>query len=70
MRVTCKRSLNAAVKDNKIQHLVVYVTGLTVAVALVEVINWCIMNKVHLILMHFDKNTGEYYPQIVRGTRL
>ena len=38
-----------------------YVTGLTVA--LVAVINWSIMTKHILVLWHFDRNSGDYYPQ-------
>lgn len=40
-----------------------YVTGLTVA--LVEVINYAIKNNIALTLWHFDRETGEYYPQPV-----
>lgn len=43
--------------------LKVYVTGLTVA--LVEVINICHSKGVRLTLMHFDRNTGSYFPQEV-----
>ncbi len=40
-----------------------YVTGLTVA--LVTVINYCCHNHIPLTLWHFDKATGDYYPQEV-----
>lgn len=43
--------------------MVVYVTGLTVA--LVAVINACRDKKVNLLLKHFDRNTGDYYDQWV-----
>lgn len=61
LRATCKRSLDAAVLANEYKYLVCYVTGLSVA--LVEVINWCTRNNIHLVLMHFNRETGEYYPQ-------
>lgn len=41
--------------------LVVYVTGLTAAVA--AVIKVCALNGVSLTLMHYDRETGEYLPQ-------
>lgn len=40
-----------------------YVTGLSVA--LVEVINFCHANNVTLTLWHFNRETGDYYPQSV-----
>ena len=42
-----------------------YVTGLTPAV--MAVVNVCIALGVHLTLMHYDRETGEYIPQ---GTRI
>ena len=42
-----------------------YVTGLSVA--LVEVIKYCIENKVELALYHYDLTTGKYYKQPVTG---
>ena len=48
---------------NGVTELTLYVTGLTVA--LVEVIKYCDRNGVSLVLMHFDRKTGEYYPQLV-----
>lgn len=41
-----------------------YVTGLTVA--LVAVINACALQQVPLTLWHFDRESGEYYPQSVK----
>ena len=38
-----------------------YVTGLTVA--LVEVIRVCVENSIDLVLYHFDRVSGAYYPQ-------
>lgn len=43
--------------------LVLYVTGLTVAT--VAVINVCLHVGISLTLMHFNKETGDYYPQDV-----
>lgn len=40
-----------------------YVTGLTVA--LVECIKVCQDEDIGLVLMHFDRDTGTYYPQVV-----
>jgi len=46
-----------------VTELTLYVTGLTVA--LVAVINACHKNGVRLVLMHYDRTTGGYYPQEV-----
>lgn len=62
LRATCKRSLDSALAGG-IKYLVVYVTGLTVA--LMEVVNYCHRNNINLVLMHFNWETGEYYPQEV-----
>lgn len=43
--------------------LVVYVTGLTAAT--VAVIAACAENGVHLTLMHFDRECGDYKPQVI-----
>lgn len=43
--------------------LVLYVTGLTVA--LVAVINACMRVGISITLMHFNRETGDYYPQDV-----
>ena len=48
-------------EDMPILHL--YVTGLTVA--LVEVINVCKKLDITLILYHYNRETGDYYPQNV-----
>ena len=40
-----------------------YVTGLTVA--LVAVINACAIQQIPLTLWHYDRESGEYYPQSV-----
>lgn len=42
-----------------------YVTGLTVA--LVAVINTAITHGITLILWHFDRESGNYYPQELRS---
>ena len=39
----------------------VYVTGLTVALG--AVVSYCAKNAIGLTLMHFDRNSGDYYPQ-------
>lgn len=57
INAVCEKSLQG------VKKLTLYVTGLTVA--LVSVINYCHANKVDLTLMHFDRNTGGYYPQKV-----
>lgn len=44
-------------------HIDLYVTGLTVA--LVAVINCCAKEGIDLKLWHFNRDTGEYYPQDV-----
>lgn len=45
------------------RELVVYVTGLTAATA--AVIAACAENGVHLTLMHFDRESGDYKPQAI-----
>lgn len=45
------------------RDLVVYVTGLTAATA--AVIAACAANGVHLTLMHFDRDSGDYKPQVI-----
>lgn len=49
-------------KDGDLLKL--YVTGLTVA--LVTVINKCRFEGVSLILYHYDRDSGTYYPQVVK----
>ena len=44
-------------------HLTLYVTGLTVA--LVEVLNYCTIHEVQVCLMHYDRETKDYYAQVV-----
>jgi hypothetical protein len=46
-----------------VQELNLYVTGLTVA--LVTVINHCRQQGVRLTLWHFNRDTGDYFPQAV-----
>ena len=45
--------------------LVVYVTGLTACIA--AVIRGCVYNGVDLTLLHYDRTTGKYIPQVVLG---
>lgn len=44
-------------------EIVLYVTGLSVA--LVSVINACRKHNIKLTLMHYNRETGDYYPQEV-----
>lgn len=44
-------------------RLVVYVTGLTSVTA--EVIKVCALNQVKLTLMHYDRESGNYLPQVI-----
>ena len=46
-----------------VEALDLYVTGLTVA--LVTVINHCRQAGISLTLYHFDRESGDYYPQPV-----
>lgn len=48
-------------------HIDLYVTGLTVA--LIAVINCCVDEGIALTLWHFNRESGEYYPQQVKVTR-
>lgn len=57
MRATASEKL----KD--VDTLDLYVTGLTVALG--EVIRLCTEREINLTLWHFDRNTGEYYPQTI-----
>lgn len=45
-------------------HLNIYVTGLTIA--LVSVLNVCRDEGISVTLYHFNRETGEYYPQSIR----
>ena len=47
-----------------VDSLILYVTGLSVA--LVAVINVCHDKGINLLLMHYNRDTGEYYPQKVK----
>ena len=50
-------------KGKHTDELILYVTGLSVA--LVAVINVCRRHKIKLILMHYDRESGNYYSQEV-----
>lgn len=54
----------ASDKLEGVQSLTLYVTGLSVA--LVAVINVCHQKEIELVLMHFDRSTGNYYPQYMK----
>lgn len=45
--------------------LVVYVTGLTVA--MLSVVKVCLERGISLTAMHYDRESGEYYSQLVIG---
>lgn len=47
-----------------VQKLNLYVTGLTVA--LVAVLNVCREQKIKVTLYHYNRETGDYYPQEVK----
>lgn len=53
----------AGEKLHDVTELDLYVTGLTVA--LVAVLNVCHASGIKVTLYHFDRNSGEYYPQAV-----
>ena len=46
-------------------ELVVYVTGLTVA--MLSVVRVCLERGISLTAMHYDRESGNYYPQLVVG---
>ena len=43
--------------------LIVYVTGLTSVTA--ELIKVCALKGIHLTLMHYDRDTNDYLPQVI-----
>ncbi len=45
------------------QYVQIYVTGLTVT--LIETLKVCRDLNIEITLMHYDKDTGDYYPQEV-----
>ena len=63
--VTNLKEMHRIVKHKlkDVTHLTLYVTGATVA--LVNVINYCSIRNIELRLMHYNKDTNDYYPQIV-----
>lgn len=44
-------------------EVVLYVTGLSSALS--AVIRWCAKCHISLMLMHFDRDSGEYKPQLI-----
>ena len=54
----------ASEKLADVQQLTLYVTGLTVA--LVAVINICHAKGIKLTLMHFNRDAGNYYQQVIK----
>jgi hypothetical protein len=53
--------------DKTTMRLNVYVSGATSA--LVEVINYCDINQIPLILLHYDRDKQTYHPQPVMFNR-
>jgi hypothetical protein len=49
-------------------QLTLYATGLTVA--LLAVVTICQQRDIGLTVMHFDRDSGEYYPQIIFTTEI
>ena len=45
------------------KELVVYITGLTIATS--ELVKQCMLNGVHLTLMHYNAKNGEYFEQVI-----
>lgn len=58
-----QRQAITVLQDIKGQHLTIFVTGLTVA--LVTVLNVCRIFNIQVTLMHFDRDTNDYFPQVV-----
>ena len=56
--------ITAREKVRGLEELILYVTGLSVA--LVAVINACKEESVKLTLMHYDRDSGMYYSQEVK----
>lgn len=46
-----------------VQGLTLYVTGLTVATT--AVLAYCVGNLIPVTLMHFDRVSGQYLPQVI-----
>ena len=44
-------------------RLIVYITGLTSVTA--ELIKVCALKGISLTLMHYDRDTGDYLPQVI-----
>lgn len=51
------------VLDQDLKYLDLYVTGLTPA--LIAVLNVCRLNGTRVTLFHFNRETGDYFPQDV-----
>lgn len=47
-----------------VEFLNLYVTGLTVA--LIAALNAARKLQIQVVLYHYDKNTGTYYPQLIK----
>lgn len=57
----CEKEYND--KKQIVEHLNLYVTGLTVA--LIEVLNICKIYNIRVTLYHYNRDTNSYYPQEV-----
>lgn len=44
-------------------HINLYITGLTVAV--LAVVKFCYNNNISLTCYHYNRDTGDYYPQMI-----
>ena len=62
-------AMNAIVAEKlkDVEGLDLYVTGLTVALG--EVVNYCFKALIPLTLWHWDRESGEYFPQIILSDR-
>ena len=58
-------NIAASVIPADTDELVIYVTGLTVA--MLAVVRVCLERGIRLTAMHYDRESGVYYPQLVVG---
>lgn len=52
-------------QNENLEKINLFVTGLTVA--LCAVLKVCLFYGVEVVLWHYDRDTGEYFPQIMSG---
>lgn len=60
---TATRVICSNVHPDKGEKLVLYVTGMTAALG--AVIRACLNNGIQCTLMHYDRESGDYYPQVI-----